>query len=133
MNGFRADLLFALKSIMKDNPFAIVTLSSLSAAAIGSYCLMIFERPLYIESGHHFEQYFTSMWGTVVTMTTVGYGDVFPKTVFGRVTGIVICVCGLFLTSLFTVTLTNYLEFKPHEDKSFNLLQRLYFKEILKR
>ena len=46
MNGIRADLLFATKSIMKDHPFTIVGISSLLIAAIGSYCLMIFERTM---------------------------------------------------------------------------------------
>ena len=55
MNGLRANLLFALKSIMKDNPFMIVLLAFVTTASMGSYVVMIFERPLLELSGAHFE------------------------------------------------------------------------------
>jgi hypothetical protein len=62
-------------------------------------------------------------------MTTVGYGDNYPKTFGGRILGVIICIWGLFLTSFFTVTLTNYLQFKQGQSKAYILLQRLHYKE----
>ena len=46
-------------------------------------------------------------------MTTVGYGDVFPKTSGGRFIGMTVCIWGMFLTSFFTVTLSNLLSLNP--------------------
>lgn len=57
------------------------------------------------------------MWLIMVTMTTVGYGDITPITIGGRIIGVIICIWGMFLTSFFTVTLTNYLEFQPGQSK----------------
>ena len=41
-----------------------------------------------------------SMWWAVVTMTTVGYGDVVPVTVWGKVLGAVIGIIGIGMVAL---------------------------------
>jgi len=44
-------------------------------------------------------------------MATVGYGDYFPISNFGRIIGILACLWGVFIVSIFVVTLNNLLEF----------------------
>jgi hypothetical protein len=46
-------------------------------------------------------------------MTTVGYGDYFPRTIFGRVIDVVLVVWGTFIVSLMVVVLTNTLNMDP--------------------
>lgn len=41
-----------------------------------------------------------AMWYTGVTIITLGYGDVVPVTVFGKILGSMCCVFGLFVVSL---------------------------------
>ena len=41
-----------------------------------------------------------AMWWVLVTMTTVGYGDVVPVTELGRVLGVVVMVCGVALFAI---------------------------------
>lgn len=53
----------------------------------------------------------------LVTMTTVGYGDYFAKTTVGRIMGLMIAFWGVFIVSLFTVTLSNLFEFNQSEQK----------------
>ena len=48
----------------------------------------------------HFSSIPASMWWAVTTLTTVGYGDVYPKTVWGRLLGSVIAVLGIGLFAL---------------------------------
>ena len=48
-----------------------------------------------------------SIWNVIITMTTVGYGDIYPKTTMGRLVGVIVAMWGLFLVSMFTVTLSN--------------------------
>ncbi len=48
-----------------------------------------------------------AVWWSVVTVTTVGYGDVVPTTFVGRVIAFVVMISGLFLLSLMTATIAS--------------------------
>lgn len=61
-----------------------------------------------------------ALWLTVVTMTTVGFGDFFARTYIGRIVSVVACFYGVFLVSLMVVALTRITKFKNHQKKSFN-------------
>ena len=65
--------------------FLIIASIILYLTACGIY---FFENPVQPEA---FASIFHSLWWAVVTLTTVGYGDVYPVTVAGRIfTGIVV-------------------------------------------
>jgi hypothetical protein len=68
----------------------------------------------------------------LVTMTTVGYGDYYPKTNMGRIIGLIIAFWGVFIVSLFVVSLSNMFEFDSGESKAFQLNNRLQAKEDLR-
>jgi len=74
--------------------YLMVTLMLLFFAAVGIY---YFENAAQPEK---FSSIFSSLWWSVVTLTTVGYGDVYPITVGGRVFTFVILLIGLGLVSL---------------------------------
>eukprot|EP00345_Euplotes_harpa_P015353 CAMPEP_0168336372 /NCGR_PEP_ID=MMETSP0213-20121227/11502_1 /TAXON_ID=151035 /ORGANISM="Euplotes harpa, Strain FSP1.4" /LENGTH=169 /DNA_ID=CAMNT_0008341551 /DNA_START=115 /DNA_END=622 /DNA_ORIENTATION=+ len=65
-------------------------------------------------------------------MTTVGYGDAFPKTMFGRLIGICVCLWGVLLVSLFVVSISDALEFNVPQKNAFNLIHRIIFRDQLK-
>lgn len=96
------------------------------------YCLRIFERPLSTASGQDFDLMSNTIWNVLVTMTTVGYGDYYPKTNMGRIIGMIIAFWGVFIVSLFVVSLSNLFEFTPGEDKAFDLNDRLHAKDMLR-
>lgn len=50
-----------------------------------------------------------ALWLTIITMTTVGYGDFYPRTIFGRIIDVILVVWGTFIVSLMVVVLTNTL------------------------
>lgn len=49
----------------------------------------------------------------------------FPKTLPGRVLAFLLCIWGVFITSLFVVTLTNYVTLTPQELKALKLNDKL--------
>jgi Ion channel. len=49
----------------------------------------------------------TSLWWSMVSMTTVGYGDVVPKSVAGRFIGIIWLFVGLMIGCVMTATMTD--------------------------
>ena len=58
-------------------------------------------------------------------MTTVGYGDYFPKTLLGRLVSFITSISGVILSSLLIVSLSAYLTMQPNESKSHLTLHRL--------
>jgi voltage-gated potassium channel len=48
------------------------------------------------------------LWWALVTLATVGYGDIVPHTAWGRVVGAVVIVLGVTFLSLLTATITSY-------------------------
>ncbi|MEE8525325.1 MAG: potassium channel family protein, partial [Thermoanaerobaculia bacterium] len=45
------------------------------------------------------------LWWSVVTVTTVGYGDIAPSSVWGRLIGVMLMFFGIGVLSLFTATI----------------------------
>ena len=50
-----------------------------------------------------------ALWWGLTTMTTVGYGDVFPTTEEGRIAAAILMILGIGLYSMITAILTSFL------------------------
>ena len=132
LNGCHPDYLFAVKAIMKEKPYQFLLISLLISVLQLGYCLRIFERYFTSYSNQNFDLMSNTIWNVIITMTTVGYGDIYPKTVMGRVIGGIVSLWGLFLVSIFTVTLSNLFTFSEGELKAYKLGERLRIKDQLK-
>ena len=72
------------------------------------------------------------MWNVVITLTSAGYGDIYPKTYWGRVVGVSIAFWGVLLISNIVVTFTDTLSFSENEEKAYAQIMRLSLKSLLK-
>ena len=63
----------------------------------------------YLEYGENEKvvSFIDSIWWAFATITTVGYGDITPVTVFGKVIGIALMLCGTALFATYTALFAN--------------------------
>ena len=57
-------------------------------------------------------------------MSTVGYGDFYPSTRFGRIIGVIACILGIFLISLLVTTMLLATSFSPEQLKAYNQIKK---------
>lgn len=91
INRFHRALVLAREELIM---FFSATLILLFLSGVGIY---YFERTAQPES---FSSVFHSIWWAVATLTTVGYGDVYPVTVGGRIFTFIILMAGLGIVSI---------------------------------
>ena len=60
-----------------------------------------------------FATYGDALWWGVVTLTTVGYGDIVPKTTTGRVAGIMIMFTGVGVLGVLAGSLASFFRLEP--------------------
>ena len=71
----------------------------------GSVGILIFEKG----QNDQFQGFMDGIWWSIVTLTTVGYGDKFPVTIGGRVLAIVIMLLGLSFFALITGFVSSFI------------------------
>lgn len=69
--------------------------------------------------------YTNALWLTIITMTTVGFGDYYPMTPIGRIIILIVVVWGIFIVSIMVVVVTNTLRMDRPEKKTLLVLNRL--------
>jgi len=92
--------------------FGIATLMMLFLAAVGIYH---FEHAAQPEV---FSNVFDCLWWAVATLTTVGYGDVYPITIGGRLFTFLILMLGLGLVAVPTGLISSALTSLKSEERS---------------
>lgn len=74
--------------------FMVITVMLIYFAAVGIY---YFENEAQPE---HFSSIFDSLWWAIVTLTTVGYGDIYPITIGGRAFTFLVLLIGLGIVAI---------------------------------
>jgi voltage-gated potassium channel len=111
MRHFTKAMLMAKEQIIL---FMAITLVLIYFAAVGIYYFENEAQPEY------FSSIFDSLWWSIITLTTVGYGDVYPITMGGRIFTFFILLIGLGIvaipTGIISSSLTKVINLKEEEN-----------------
>ena len=119
---------FALKCTVAKYPIHTLAYFVMSSVVIFGIVQRVFERPMMHYPGPYQGQDFdypvNAMWNIMITMTTVGYGDVYPITFFGRIVTGVSAFWGGIIMSMTFVSLQSLFVLKNNEAKAYSLLNQ---------
>ncbi|MFZ4619678.1 MAG: potassium channel family protein [Bacteroidota bacterium] len=90
--------------ILKRNQLVQMTIAILFVISITAAVVYFFE---HHNNSQQYSNYGDALWWSIVTVATVGYGDIVPKTEFGRIFASLTILSGVILISLFTATISS--------------------------
>ena len=116
--GTEADAIFGIKSDLKDRPFRTIGIIIGLFVVIFGIATMQSEKSYEGQKGD-LDQLTNAEWLIIITMTTVGYGDIFPTTHFGRFFCLLACISGMILVSAMVVALNLVSELSKDQSAAY--------------
>jgi voltage-gated potassium channel len=86
------------RQALRHHRFHYVLVVALATVGLGALGLWIAEERSFGDA----------LWWAVVTATTVGYGDISPSTVEGRIIAVVLMLTGIGVIGIFTATVVSF-------------------------
>jgi hypothetical protein len=125
--GITPNLTFSFKADLKYRPHLLLFVIIGATVLCIGFIVRTLERSYESDkkSGLDFDFLTNGWWLTVVTMTTVGYGDGYPSTHLGRLIMIITAVLSLVVISLYVVALTLATMFTKEETKAYYIIKKL--------
>ena len=133
MMGKRLDLFFSFRALFINNTALMLAYCSIIICTMLAYMLKILSYPTNYETETSFRNFGNCFYFVIITMTTVGYGDMFPITTLGRVVGIAIGFAGTVVVALIVSFFNDKLNLENEEKSALDFLQRVNQKEEIMR
>jgi hypothetical protein len=123
-------LSFSFRYVLNVSPIAFLSSLFIVLIVWFAYLVRIGEMPADPETHIYF---WNDLWLLIVTVSTVGYGDITPKTHFGRFAASMALVLGVINTSLIISVLSTRVSLRPSEMRLIDLVQRDSWRKALQR
>ena len=117
-----AEVVRRARAILTHRGLHYVLLTVVILVLVGAGMVLGFE---HNASGSNIHDYGDALWWSVVTVTTVGYGDRFPITAGGRGVAVVLMLVGIGLVGVLTATVASYFVEQRDESRDADFNRRL--------
>jgi voltage-gated potassium channel len=119
LNRYSKALVFILQVLSKKKDVLLATMYIMGMTILMSAVFMF-----YAENGEqpeNFSSITATLWWAVATLTTVGYGDIYPVTIVGKVLATVIAITGIGVVALPTGIISSGFieELRDHQTDDF--------------
>jgi len=112
-NNVQVSMTYTFKAMLAEHPLSTVLFLMVTSILLLSYALRVFEigvctpaaTPGMACQRSAFKEYRNCCWNTLITMTTVGFGDIYPVTDGGRLISGASAITGVVIISIL-VTIT---------------------------
>ena len=88
------------KAVARRRIFPYLAAATVILALVSGFVMILVDRS-------NFPNYGVAVWWAIVTLATVGYGDVVPTTPLGRIVGSAVIVLGVTFLAFLTATVTS--------------------------
>ena len=124
---------FIFRCLMTSS-ITMVFMLFLAQVFLFAYCLMVFERPEAFNPMAKAElvHFPNALWCTIITMTIVGYGDLYPCTSLGRLAMTVASINAVVMVAITTNIVKIYLEMPRVGESTVNSLTTLSLRTEIK-
>ena len=99
------------KAVANGRIFPYIVLTTASLGLLAGFLVTLVDR-------QDFPTFGTGVWWAIVTLGTVGYGDVVPHTAWGRVVGSVVILVGVSFISVLVAIVTSYFVSAEQEERA---------------
>ena len=134
-NGIMPNFLFDLKAYHKKYPLYTLLILFIATIYIFGLLLRYFEM-YYWEGATQYRQLWNyrwnSFWCVFISMTTVAFGDLFPKTYIGRIIIIFATVIGIYFIFMTMTLISQKSILSDTELKAYKLINRLIYRNLLR-
>lgn len=93
-----------IRSVLRQQTLSLIGFTSMITVTISATLVYIAER----QTDGPIETYVDALWWAVTTITTVGYGDMYPTTGFGRGVAVFLMLTGITLFGLLTASVAAF-------------------------
>ena len=135
--GVNMSMSFNIRCLQTKHPFLMLGLFILVLIVNFSYMLKIVEGPMtllvpfYIKMKIDFNSFIDCFYGILITLTTVGYGDIVPTTSVSKFLNIVASILGVCFLSVITILFEYLFTLTEKELQSFLFINRNQHKKKL--
>lgn len=99
------------KAVANRRIFPYIVLTTAGLGLLAGFIATLVDR-------EDFPTFGTGVWWAIVTLGTVGYGDVVPHTAWGRVVGSVVILVGVSFISVLVAIVTSYFVSAEQEERA---------------